>query len=1021
MSNLGEQSELAWCLLIEGVDVAFWDNESAAASVSVGRSATHVGLQPPRFALGCNLLRGWLTEDSVSFKVEDVDGTLRDLFASVRPDDDPIDNALSSTIEAYDTAGTAQTYSKHVGIELFGSSGERNQCPIVEGYTIGPRHMDTAEAIAMAQGQDPITAKPLLWAGRRVALYLFERVDGTWQAWSEASREFWGTLTGKASYHDEQWTLPADGPASWLRKPAGFGAPDHEIRVDEAESRLEPTERTVTVSFDRRKFFGINLAALDTYGSDTQEIAGDSASDVLDALELAISTAKDDVGTSGAWTASGTVGSVSQPNGDAGVKQGNRIWLVMDASVYPGNTQGFMRVTMHAKAWRALGYDPPVQAGLKLTGEDGEFWVGFSEATSPGYWEASLTTAKAEDLAARNGGLYDGDGVERQYRPLWGDGGGVSTLYAGGDQEITLNADDSSSIYLHGQWLFPPAEDPSSTGDAYTFAAGGDVTDARFVAVVGERRADGADDEFDELWVGKMSWRGLSGGKIAPTADDGFRSNLYVSRWFDPARFHAPAQNTDGATWQTDWVANNTGLTLVPLHSVSHVTEDTLGNPARTIRNLLVSSGTSHGWYETNAYSNPAFGSDGVLRPGDNNPSGLNGQHPADRHIEDLSLNIPASMVAEPAYWNAESEGLESGLGGINVVWAGRANLEDVILGIMRPLGWVMTLKGGRYTVETPWTSVSPSGVEINLTIEDYGDDPDRAIDNVPRQDLHAFEPLDAVEFSVGRHPVSGDFADTYKLLANDRGARYRRAGNEVKIESWGYGDGIGTDWRQGLQNRWRKAFAFWGQQHHKITGMRLAYRTDIWPGTVVTVTDPKLVAADGTSLSGALGIVTRVQADGERWTKAVDIVVFESSSDGNWVFAPGAKLVRWDSGSNTAYCHQDWWGASNGGFEHRDVSGFIQQDWMTGTGGLVVEAIQYDGNDYSTAGTNTVSSVDSDANTITFTGAWSGTLYRDRDTYLVPAAFGTQTATWATGHFAPIADDSGEVSGDAANAKKWS
>jgi hypothetical protein len=860
-----------------------------------------------------------------------------------------------------------------------------------------------------------------------VALYLFERVDGTWQTWSEASREFWGTLTGKASYHDEQWTLPADGPASWLRKPAGFGAPDHEIKIDESEVRFDDTENLVRVKFRRRKFFGIGIQQ-DDYGDDVELIAANTKAAVRTALASAISNAKDAAGTgawgNGTWTASGEAPDTvtDQPNGDAGIDAGNRLWLSMDANVHPGQTQGYMDVTMHAKAWRALGYDPPVQGGLKLSGEDGKFYIAFTEVDgNPGYWRGSCTTASPEDVEAGNQAEYDGGGAPVYHTPLWGDGGGVSTLYAGGDQEITLNADDSSSIYLHGQWLFPPAEDPASTGDAYTFAAGGDVTDARFVAVAGERRAAGADDEFDELWVGKMSWRGLSGGKVAPTADDGFRSNLYVSRWFDPARFHAPAQNTDGATWQTDWVANNTGLTLVPLHSVSHVTEDTLSDPARTIRNLLVSSGTSQGWYETNAYSNPAFGSDGVLRPGDNNPSGLNGQHPADRHIEDLSLNIPASMVAEPAYWAAESEGLESGLGGINVVWAGRANLEDVILGIMRPLGWVMTLKGGRYTVETPWTSVSPSGVSINLTIEDYGDDPDRAIDNVPRQDLHAFEPLDAVEFSVGRHPVSGDFADTYKLLANDRGARYRRAGNEVKIESWGYGDGIGTDWRQGLQNRWRKAFAFWGQQHHKITGMRLAYRTDIWPGTVVTVTDPKLVAADGTSLSGALGIVTRVQADGERWTKTVDIVVFESSSDGNWVFAPGAKLVRWDSGSNTAYCHQDWWGASNGGFEHRDVSGFIQQDWMTGTGGLVVEAIQYDGNDYSTAGTNTVSYVDADANTITFTGGWSDTLYRDRDTYLVPAAFGTQTATWATGHFAPIADDSGEVSGDAANAKKWS
>lgn len=1010
--SVPELPPYAWCLLIEGVDVAFWDNESAAGSVSVGRSTTHVGLQPPRFSLGCNLLRGWLTEDSVSFKIEDVDGTLRDLFASVRDDT----TELNGTIDAFDAAGGTDTYSKHVGIELFGSSGERNQCPIVDGYGIGPRHIGADESIALGFGLEPITSKPLLWAGRRVALYLFQRIEGTWQTWAQASREFWGTLTGRAGYHDEQWTLPVDGPASWLRKPSGYSAPDAPIMVDEAETRLDAAERDVLVSFDRRKFFGTGNAT-DLYGSDTEVIAGDTSADVETAVSDAISNAKDASGTNGVWTASGISGSTEQPNGDAGMDSANQIWLQMDGSVYSGQTRGYMRVRMHIKAWRVLGYDPPIQGTLKLTGEDGEYWVEFTELGGPGYWEASFTTALAEDIASGQWDKYDGNGSKRYHKPLWGSGGGTSTLYAGADQELTLNY-DSAELYCQGQWVTPPADDPASPGDAYTFNEGGQVTDARYFAVTGKRRASGAEDAFDEMWVGLMSWWRLSSGKFALTADD--RPALYVSQWFDPAHWHAPAQNTAGATWQTDWMATNDALVVVPLHVPSHVAAGQLDNPAKVIRNLLVSSGTSEGWYTSNAYTNKAFGSGGVQQPGDNNLSGLNGDYPADRHIEDLGLNIPASMVQAPGYWDAESEALEAGLNACRVAWAGRANLEDVILGIMRPLGWVMTLRGGQYGIMTPWTAVGPSGVDINLTIEDLGDDPDRAIDNVARQDLHAYEPLDEVEISVGRHPVSGDFADKVTLLANDRGARYRRAGNKVSIDAWGIGPGLGTDWGQGLQNRWRKAFAFWGKQHHKINGMRLAYRTDIWPGTVVSVTDPKLIAADGTSLAGALGIVTRVVADGERWTKSVDIVVFENPQDGYWTFAPGARMARWDSGSNTAYCEQDHWGASGGGFDHRDVAGFVQQGWMTGTGGLVVEAVQYDGNSYRTAGTNTVSSVDTDANTITFTGGWSGTLYRDMDTFLVPVAFASQTATWATGHFAPIADEDGEVGGSTSDAKDW-
>jgi hypothetical protein len=109
-------------------------------------------------------------------------------------------------------------------------------------------------------------------------------------------------------------------------------------------------------------------------------------------------------------------------------------------------------------------------------------------------------------------------------------------------------------------------------------------------------------------------------------------------------------------------------------------------------------------------------------------------------------------------------------------------------------------------------------------------------------------------------------------------------------------------------------------------------------------------------------------------------------------------------------------------GFEHIDVAAFAEPEWSSDGGNASIQVLQYDGNTWTTAGYQTVASVDTAANTITLSGTLSGGTgyYRDRDSVVVFREFANQGAAWVLNNYAPIAADDGTVGGNAADAVKW-
>jgi len=225
------------------------------------------------------------------------------------------------------------------------------------------------------------------------------------------------------------------------------------------------------------------------------------------------------------------------------------------------------------------------------------------------------------------------------------------------------------------------------------------------------------------------------------------------------------------------------------------------------------------------------------------------------------------------------------------------------------------------------------------------------------------------------------------------------------------------------LRRRWRRLFDYYNRRNFKVQGVALHFNDSIWPGDLVQWTDPWLVDQSGSyGVTGAVGVITSVTHHAKAEQTTVDAVLFEAPTDSYRMCAPLARVVRYDSSGPTLYCAKDHFEASVGGFDHVDVSAFAEPDWSSDGGNASIAVWQYDGNTWTTAGYQTVSSVDADANTITLSGTLSGGTgyYRDRDSVVVFREHANQAATWVLNKHAPIADDSGEVGGNASDAVKW-
>ncbi|MBK8720689.1 MAG: hypothetical protein IPN32_39190 [Deltaproteobacteria bacterium] len=612
--RLDSHTTFRYVLFVEGLPWAWTDDESGSLTGSglgswIGTSETAIGGVE---VLGTRSVRpGLVVPDSVRFEVEDlksglllpapasftiVDPDLGSLFAIehdstiVTERIPPTTTALGTSIQV-DGGGTTNPRGRYIGIERIGASGQRRSCPAIPYQLVGYDH-------PFGEGLPPllISDEPIEHAGRMVTLYrihadptapgLGGELDATsfydWLTAHEAGDLVWwgilqdaGTVSG-----DEAWALDCHGPDALLRRTLGALNDPRWIRIN-AEPTLSAEQDQVAMMFLGRGV-GAGADAIHDGSVFDHTFTGTDRNETTTELNTWIANAISGADTN--WSSgNGPFTDLTDlPTGSlfptAGVTTEGVIWIrrVPDD---PGDAARYalMRLTMHERRWRMLGYQPETQGVIEELGDVtrvefrkdtiGESLQGTGIVVpASGYWTGTFTTITPgyahEDVA-----FYGQDGAQRRYYPIHT--AEVFTIDRHGGQVLTLQ---EPPVYLEGQNTAGRFAASSISGVATTragwFAARGEVALSE---------DDVATDEFEigdpveRHHVFQASWRdGTSYGAVG--VGDGFEAALYLERFLDGRTFGFPDKPLT-----YDWagkVAGKGGVEVARLNAYHYYLDD---------------------------------------------------------------------------------------------------------------------------------------------------------------------------------------------------------------------------------------------------------------------------------------------------------------------------------------------------------------------------------------------------------------------------------------------------------------
>lgn len=1044
-----EALDVAYCLLIDGVGVAFFTSEDSAANASgFGDYTRHSGMELPSVSMELNLRTGRISSSPTSFAIADYDGTVVSLLRSTTPDDAPFG---FPGLGAGATPG-ASLYGKHVGVEAIGAAGERRRWSCVPGYDVGLSHPSAQQTYLSDEGEVPVSDEPFLFAGRRCALYrLIRQPGGSWSTLSTMERVWWGTLKDAGVVQGRVWKVEADGPESWLRKRLGLRSSvtaDKRLRL-QAEIDLNPSQAQIWAVMELRSIDG-------TVGGKTHRVTQAIAGNTLGDIETAMDALVDDVSenTSGVSLDYSTYGEAEYvaASGQFRVK------------VVTGDPlkRGLLFVLADRKVWEAMGYVPTREVAPGVQQADSaqseldrsdehfvEFIPYFGPVTSPidpwaehAEWARGLFieennaanvptfthpvepwigvfSTSARDVPLANESYKDprswhNNGNWRVWQPYYSSG---SSVISPAEMPVEVFSETFDTVTMQGQLDAPPLDDDA--GGAYEIEGTSPVSATRLALLVGPRRVSGSSNEVDEYYqVARVSWTGGSNEDVG--LDSNNRPRLVLHGLREGWRFHVQWPDLTG-TWA--WAPSSQDaepVTLVPLNAWQVSSDKQWCDAFEVARMVLHSTGTSRGWFTSPAYTTAAYEGAGTayLEPGDNDPGDdVEEFRPVDVEVAELGLGIPSSMIAERSAWRTVADAVPSGVRRAKVVSVDPVDAEEMLMSLLAPAGACISLRGGQYGVLVPWLE---SGIptDIDATIDE---DAYLASDDWPDQDVRPFAPIDRVQYKLDRDPWTGEYSIEREFASKDRGARYRSGGVLHEIDAPFHGRNAETF----LAQYWRRGLDWWARRHFAVRGLQLRRQIgqDLWPGSRVKLTDPRLVAPSGTyGVTAALALVTAVRRDLARDITEVDLLVYEKPATGFKWLAGDVRVVAYDSDGHVLHCLTDW---RSLGFGHNDLAFLARPDWTSSSTGTPKVRI-YQGHRRDPAAwdtlTATVSSVDLDAGTITLSGAPSGgTWLRDAIHVLVLDDYTAQdVGGWVREAFAWVANKAGEVDGSTANASKW-
>ena len=1048
-------NETVYVWLIDGIPTAFATSESftLAMAESLGFASVHYGLiHPTGLAATLELRTGMLEDTTATIQVEDVDESLAALFGSGFDDSELL---VSSLAPATDPA-PAYLYDKHVGTEKIGPAGERRQHSCIPGWNVGLQHWGGNQANAFGLGSAPYGADPVIWPGRRCAIYRLVKGASTW---GEPQRIWWGTMLGQGSLEGRTWSFRCAGPESWLGGNLGVG------------SIKEPIQVEATVAFSNDEIETEVRGSIYIYSLQTAQVEYTYTSSYIDTTCMAGASSYDDVAQAMSDFLDDLIVDAGGPYDYLNVSMATTpgsdgitvTWEKQNDPNGGGASDSWalqVMIQAHEKVWQILGYDPRQQNSdrhpIENADEYGQFSTAGQKPQLTNRWAGRFYSANAKAMAAFEG-LDDLTWAEiseddlsnnwapRRWPPL-ASGGGQSWAMESSGQEFIFRTYDP--LYIVGgqsRWLLADPTDPDSV---FTISNGvGEVNAQGIMVFEGPYRKRGDEDggskdpgaskaerEGRSKQVARVCWRASADGNLE-LDNDGY-PRAVIAEWLEPRLYGIDWPRLTGSWggWRSppaDAIAN-TALPLTVFESDAY--KEITDNVEHVFHSLLSTTGTGAGFGGTASTYTVGIGANGPAL------AGLDVDY-LDIESANVGLGIPEDLIGDTARLRAQlgvSNLLQS-----KAAFVGPISARKLVQTLLAPSGASISLAGGKYSLFDPWTFVDFSDAAlslVSLSPEDYAGDPGDPSSARAMQELRDYSPIDRLEMQARIDPTSGNYAKKIEQRSWDRGAQYRGQTIPMKVD----GDHLihnlvtapGSQWVSDFEVRWRQGTEFWAASHFPVHITVSANRGEqIWPGQAVIITDPWLAdpVRGQYDLSYGVGYVTsRVFSCRD---ERVELVLLVSASPARY-FAPAVSATRYDEDDEAEgyRLHVEdslyRWNTLNagdfGGLRNPGILGFQPPSWYSATPiDTDIEIFQFDGVTWTRGIYGTVTSVSLDTfpveiadhrnptGWLNLDGPLTGnTYYRDMHHIVMLRKNGEQTADWVAAVYAPICDKDGTSDG---------
>ena len=1055
-ADYGKQT---YVLFIEGIATAYTNDESGDLAGSgltswigvseqaiingggsdevIGERTVKRGLQlPSKIPFSVDPKTGQLGDSPLTFKILDLDASLRTLFATAGKTSDILfeyvpagTTALDATLTINNTTTTVDPADKYIGIERIGPNRERNFFPVFPDVAMpGPEHF--VNSITPTEpGAIQVSDEPIQFAGRRVALYRIYKdhhdQTGTYDPWPDWLEQFqagglvwWGVMEDAGTYEGaDMWSIRCLGPSALLQKPIGIRSNMHDGVKISAPLVLSTTagedESKVGVYPTATYFDGV-LFTTQTVSMDyfdmSKTVTGTDTNSVRANIETFLNDCAAGTGTTG-----GSLNHMNLPGGtspldavgDMKMEGGSIMIKKADSAAWYT-----VNIVAHEKVWRTMGFDPVEQAGevpfeniygayfQKLPAGDvlqfADGNVASSPMPGPGYWVGTFDTRRLGWAGSYPSNTYDASNNEqwRRYKAFFNVG--VEVLSKKGDQTIVLPG-SGSDYYCQGDrclWL---------TDGTIGGAAAVTANRAGYFAFKGKIvKEEGGESE--DIWqVAVCKWRNAAWAATTGS-DDGIivaadyhsttgTQGLHIMKWLDPRAFGFESKKLD-RDWSFTGLDDGNPIEIYPLSTFAYFEGDEPEFADSILSAIMCSTGTSNG------YDGPVGAAIPKMDHGDNDPGDATGSlfmH-GDIYNYSMGLAIPEEIIADAADIRKAFPDPGNPFNRVRFAWLGSAQAEDVIKSIMQPRRVGMSLHGRKYTPRRidNFTAADATIVEADLSGK-AGDG--KTV--IPQVEMRATGPIDKTTISYRYEAEGGGTALERTEVARDVNAKSRTGKVVHALEDWGlmplgwYSSDVELEQVTGLQTWGFKFRETWGieaptwyaKRHFTIRGLPVSRikGQDLAPLSRIRVTNPWVLDAEGNmGVTTHAGLVLKVNhgtADGKA---TIDVLMFEDGSGSgtsSYVqpqYAPCARVLGWDATSKVLYCYSDFRG--HGDASLSDLTGFTEPTWSSiGGGNAKVIAYYWDGSvnsaglpSWTQGPENTVSSVDTSANTITMTGFWS-------------------------------------------------